>query len=131
MGDSYDRVKEEQGRRDYQELVGLVYRYEVIAARLCCSKRKKKAWKYIYYYQEVKQDVTEVIEPWEGRIKGIKKELEKMQNKHYEWQQRNEAEFKLNEERHKKIEEWQTRLEKWMQQNTKQQTKLLEIINSH
>lgn len=50
MGDTFDRVREEQGRRDFQELAGLVYRYEIITAKLCCSKRKKKAiWKYIYY----------------------------------------------------------------------------------
>lgn len=31
MGDTFDRVKEDQNRRDYQELASLVYRYEVIA----------------------------------------------------------------------------------------------------
>ena len=89
MGDTFDRVKEEQGRRDFQELAGLVYRYEITSAKLCCSKGKKGTWKYIYYSQEVRQEWGGEIEPWEGRVKGIKRELEKMQA-------RIEEEFKLN-----------------------------------
>ena len=54
MGDTFDRVKEEQGRRDYQELASLVYRYEIIAAKLCCSRIKNNPWKYIYYFNEVR-----------------------------------------------------------------------------
>ena len=31
MGDTYDRVMEEQGMRDFQEMGGLIHRYEIIA----------------------------------------------------------------------------------------------------
>ena len=54
MGDTFDRVKEEQGLRDFQELVGLIYRYEIIAHTLCKCKKHKSAWKYIYFSEDVK-----------------------------------------------------------------------------
>ena len=54
MGDTFDRVKEEQGRRDFQELASLVYRYEIIAAKLCCTRKNNRPWKYIYYFNEVR-----------------------------------------------------------------------------
>lgn len=62
MGDTYDRVKEEQGRRDFQELASLVYRYEIISAKLCCSKGNKNKWKYIYYSEEKKEGGEEEVE---------------------------------------------------------------------
>lgn len=40
MGDTQDRVKESQARRDMQELVGLVEQFEVLAKVLCRCKRK-------------------------------------------------------------------------------------------
>lgn len=91
MGDTFDRVKEEEGRRDFQELAGLVYRYEIVVAKLCCSKnRKGKPWKYIYYSEEVKQVGEEARDEWQGRVKGIKLEIERMQKKNEEWQLRME-----------------------------------------
>lgn len=53
-----------------------MYRYEIVVAKLCCSKRAKK-WKYIYYSEEVKQEGEERDE-WQGRVKGIKLEIERM-----------------------------------------------------
>ena len=38
MGNTYDRVKEKEDRRDLQELANLVMKYEIIATALC--KRK-------------------------------------------------------------------------------------------
>ena len=35
MGDTFDRVKEEQQRRDFQEMAGLIYRYETITRSFC------------------------------------------------------------------------------------------------
>ena len=50
MGDTYDRVKEESARRDFQEMAGLIYRYELIAQWMCSSRRRRvKGWKYIFY----------------------------------------------------------------------------------
>ena len=49
MGDTFDRVKEEQGRRDFQEMAGLIFSYEIIAQTLCSKKRSKhQDWKYIF-----------------------------------------------------------------------------------
>ena len=41
MGDSFDRVMEDKERRDFQEMAGLVYRYEAIVDTLCQCRRKK------------------------------------------------------------------------------------------
>ena len=99
MGDTFDRVKEEQVRRDFQELAGLVYRYEIISAKLCCMKRKKRPiWKYIYYSQEVKHEGDEAIEPWEGRIRGIKKEISKLIAQNLEMEENLKEEFKEHRE---------------------------------
>ena len=56
MSDAFDRVKEEQGRRDFQELASLVYKYEIISAKMCCWRRKKRgsSWNYIFYSSEAK-----------------------------------------------------------------------------
>ena len=83
MGDTFDRVKEEQGRRDLQEMAGLVYRYEVIAQTLCL-KRKKNANKYIFLSEDVKFEGSEAIDVWQGRIKGIKVEIEKVRKRQEE-----------------------------------------------
>ena len=78
MGDTYDRVKEDQARRDYHELVHLLYKYEVIMGVLCCWRRNKpRAWKYIYFSEEA-QGVGELqggVSQWEGRVKGIKTQI--------------------------------------------------------
>ena len=93
MGDTFDRVKEEQSRRDYQEMVGLVNRYETIASKFCCSRgSSQKPWKYIFYSSETKKEGEAVVDAWEGRIRGIKKELERMQKKNEEWQRKSEEE---------------------------------------
>ena len=59
-----------------------MYRYEIIANKLCCCRKKRqKNWNYIFYFDEFKMEGDEGIDPWQGRIKGIKKELERMQKK--------------------------------------------------
>lgn len=78
MSDTYDRVKEDQGRRDLQELAGLVYKYKIIE-RVLCARRKPGAWKYVYYSREVNQGSHEFGQTWQGRIKGIKQQILKMQ----------------------------------------------------
>ena len=61
-------------------MAGLVYRYEIIVAKLCCGRRRShKKWKYVFYAEEVKQSGDEAIDPWQGRIKGIKREIEKLE----------------------------------------------------
>ena len=73
MGDTYDRVKEDQARRDYHELAQLLYKYEVIMSVLCCCSKKRRAWKYIYFSEEAHKRGGEATVPhWEGRVKGIK-----------------------------------------------------------
>ena len=72
MGDTFDRVKEEQARRDFQEMAGLVYRYEIIAEWMCRFFGRNSTWKYIFYSEEAKHKGEEAIDPWQGRIKGIK-----------------------------------------------------------
>lgn len=87
MGDTFDRVMEDQGRRDYQEMAGLVYRYEAIVDTLChCKKKKRQPWKHILYTEFVKEEGEEVIEPWQGRIRGIKLDIEKLQRKQEQWE---------------------------------------------
>ena len=77
MGDTYDRVREQQGRRDFQEMAGLVYRYEIIARTVCKGKEKKEAGKYIFVSEDVKHLEQKGVDEWQGRIKGIKMEIEK------------------------------------------------------
>lgn len=79
MTDTFDRVKEEQARRDLQEMAELVYRYETIMDSLCMKKKRKNPWRYIFVSEEVKHEGDEIIEKWQGRIKGIKLELMRMQ----------------------------------------------------
>ena len=108
MGDSFDRVMEDKERRDYQEMVGLVYRYEAIVDTLCYLKKKKskeKAWKYIWYTEFLKEEGEEVIEAWQGRVRGIKIDLEKMQRKQEQWEQEMKKWMKQNDEKQKKSED--------------------------
>ena len=105
MGDTFDRVKEEQGRRDFQELAGLIYRYEVIAQTICKWLKRKSAWKYIFVSEDVKYSGEESIDVWKGRIKGIKLEIEKSQKKQEEWQRQYTADQEKNEEWKKKQED--------------------------
>lgn len=55
MSDTFDRVREDQARRDLQEQVELVYRYEIIAHSLCRCRRKKAVWKYIFFSKEKRE----------------------------------------------------------------------------
>ena len=55
---------------------GLVCRYEIIAQTLCKRKRNKE-WKYIFLSEEMKYTGDEAIDVWQGRIKGVKLEIEK------------------------------------------------------
>ena len=54
MSDTFDRVKEEQVRRDFQEMAGVVYRYETIMESLCLKRKKSKKGRYIFISEEVK-----------------------------------------------------------------------------
>ena len=78
MGDTYDRVKEEGERRDLQEIARLIYRYEVIAQSVCKAKGKKKSSKYIFIAEDAKYSGEQVTDLWQGRIRGIKLEIEKV-----------------------------------------------------
>ena len=107
MGDTFDRVKEEQSRRDYQEMAGLVHRYEIVASKLCCSRRKReKPWKYLFYSSDSRKEEGGSGDAWEGRIKGIKREIERMQKKNEQWQTRSE--------------EWRRKSEEGQRRNTEQ-----------
>ena len=64
MGDTFDRVKEEQARRDFQEMAGLIYWYEIIAQTLCKCKKRKRDWKYIFVSEGVKYSGEEAIDVW-------------------------------------------------------------------
>ena len=81
-------------------MAGLVYRYEIIAEWMCSWRRRNgKVWKYIFYSEEAKQKGDEVIDPWQGRIKGIKLLIERMQKENQEWHQENSERSMKNEER--------------------------------
>ena len=100
MGDTFDQVKEEQGRRDFQEMAGLIHRYESIAQALCKGRKRKSIWKYIFMSEDVKYSGEEAIDVWQGRIRGIKMEIEKVLK-------RQDDERKENEEwREKQEEKW-------------------------
>ena len=88
MGDTFDRVREEQGRRDFQEMAGLIYRYETIVQTLCKCKKGQRVWKYIFVSEDVKYSGEEAIDMWQGRIKGIKLEIQKVLKKQDEWQKK-------------------------------------------
>ena len=90
MGDTFDRVKEESGRRDFQEIAGLIYRYEIIAYSLCKWRKLKSIWKYIFVSEDVKHSGEEAIDVWQGRIRGIKMEIEKVLKKQEEERRQNE-----------------------------------------
>ena len=98
MGDTFDRVKEEEGRRDFQEMAGLIYRYEVISQAVCKGKKRRSVWKYIFGCEDAKLSGEEGIEEWQGRIRGIKLEIEKNQKKQEEWHRENEEWKKRQEE---------------------------------
>ena len=135
MGDIFDRVKEEQGRRDLQEMGGLVYRYESIAHSVCKGKKHKRVWKYIFVSGDVKYSGEEAIDEWQGRIRGIKLEIEKVLKKQDEERRENEerkkehqAEREKNEERYKENEVWKERAELQLSKNEQLLSKILEQV---
>ena len=81
---------------------GLVYRYEIIGGTLC-SRKSNRVWKYIFLSEDVKHTGQEGIDEWQGRIRGIKLEIEKNRRVHEEWQMEWE---KRQEEQERKNEEW-------------------------
>ena len=98
MGDTFDRMKEDQDKRDYQEVAQLIQSYESISSQLPCLRSKRNTqWKYIYYSKELKQEGDQEVSQWLGKVRAIKRELEKMQKKQEEWQG--------------KTEEWQRKVE--------------------
>ena len=103
MGDTFDRVKEEQGRRDFQEMAGLIYRYEIIAQTVRKWLKRKSIWKFIFVSEDVKYSGEEAIDVWQGRIRGIKLEIEKVLKKqdedrkqNDEWKKKTEAQLSKN-----------------------------------
>lgn len=70
-------------------MAGLVYRFEIIARLFGRCKDPKK--KYIYYCLDKKYEI-ESQDSWQGKIKGIKVELERI--------------VKQQEERYEKVEEY-------------------------
>ena len=91
-------------------MAGLVYRYEIIARTVCKGKEKKEAGKYIFVSEDVKYSGEEGVDAWQGRIKGIKLEIDKVmkkeneeQKKNEEWQKKQEEQYHANQ---KKNEEW-------------------------
>ena len=106
MGDTFDRVKEEQGRRDFQEMAGIIYRYETIARTLCKWKKRVAVWKYIFVSEDVKYSGEETIDLWQGRIRGIKIEIEKVLKK-----LQSQEEWQREQEEKKKQEEWKQKQE--------------------
>ena len=123
MGDAFDRVKEEQGRCDFQEMAALIYRYEIIAHSLC--KRTKRVWKYIFVSEDVKYSGEEAIDVWQGRIRGIKTEIEKSYKKQEEWQSKFEKRYEEDLEEDK---EWRKKFEEQYQADQKKNEALLAKI---
>ena len=64
-----------------------MYRYQVIAQVLNTCKKERK-WKYLFYSEEMREEGEEEIESWEGRVKSIKNEINKLQR---EMQQANKG----------------------------------------
>ena len=98
MGDTFDRVKEESGRMDFQEMASLIYRYEIIAQSLCKGNRGQ-VWKYMS--QDVKYSGDEAIDVWQGRIKLV---IERSQKKQEEWHNQTKKWLSENKERIDEIE---------------------------
>ena len=64
-------------------------------------------WKYIFVSEDVKYSGEEVIDVWQGRIRGIKLEIEKVlknQQKQEEWHNENEEWKKKQEDKWAKTE---------------------------
>ena len=126
MGDTFDRVKEEQGRRDFQEMAGLVYRYEIIGYSVCKWKKRVTAWKYIFVSEDVKYSGEEAIDVWEGRIRGIKLEIKKNFNKWMEWQGNFEKKFAAEQQ---KSEEWKKKYEADQQRSEEKWAKTEQLLS--
>ena len=65
-------------------MAGLIHRYEIVAHTFChCNARvQKKPGKYIFVSEDVKQSGEEGgIDEWQGRIRGIKLEIDKVLKK--------------------------------------------------
>ena len=88
-------------------MAGLICRYEIIAQTVCKWFKRKSVWKYIFVSEDVKYSGEEAIDVWQGRIRGIKMEIEKVLKKQDE-------DRKENEKRDKENEEWKAQQdEKW------------------
>ena len=84
MGDTYDRVKEDQTRRDLQELLGLVEKHEILAKFFTRCKpggASAPSSRFIFFSQEKANQSLEAIDHWEGRVKGIKNQIKKIQTR--------------------------------------------------
>ena len=101
MGDTYDRVTEQQDTLYFRVTVQLLYRSEAILVTFCkCDRSKRGVWKYIFLSEDVKYSGEEVLDIWQGRIRGIKMEIERLLKKQEEWQNKNERE---NQSLHREI----------------------------
>ena len=109
MGDTFDRVKEEESLRELLEMVGLVYKYEIVAQALCCFKRKKqKSWKYIFHSRSLKDEGEFEDAHWEGRIRGIKRDIARLQ---HETEEHHRAQREKREESGRRINNWLKNIE--------------------
>lgn len=111
MGDTYGRVREEQSRRDFQELIGLVEKYEV-AAKVLCRCTRKSRWTFIFYSREKTKEGIEALDEWQGQIKGIKRHIDKIQSRNQQWQDTADQEFRERQDWEKRTEEWQRKVDK-------------------
>ena len=72
------------------------------------KRRKKKAGKYVFVSEDVKYSGEEAIDEWQGRIRGIKMEIQRNSKKQEE--ELKKVGRKLDEEQRKK-EEWRKKQE--------------------
>lgn len=128
MGDTFDRAKEREASADFHWLVGLVYKYEIVAPCLCrcgCGCKKGKEWKYIFYSKEVKGEGEKGGEAWKGRVREIKMELKEMQRKNEEWWRNTEERERENEEKRQRAEKKNAEMLSKLAENSKKQDREL------
>ena len=109
-------------------MAGLIYRYEIIAYTVCACRRLRGVWKYIFVSEDVKYSGEEAIHVWQGRIRGIKKEIGKVLKKQIsseEKQNRNDAKV---EQWHRENEEWKKKTEAQLKENNELLSQVLELM---
>ena len=74
-------------------------------------RKVKRVWKYIFVSEDVKYSGEEAIDVWQGRIRGIKMETDKVLKKQNEDHKENIEWRKQTEEWHNENEEWKKKYE--------------------